>query len=142
MVPSANLCILGSLPGLCLGCQEHPSLPRLALKQLTEGARCSLCPLLGSWGTGWPCVVLWVPLGLAPAVGLHWEMLGVPSAPWIARSCARRRARQRFCSCHPLSAVTLRQLLLLVPLRAFNWPLLLIGGRSFRENCKFVSGSF
>lgn len=42
----------------------------------------------------------------------------------------RRRARHRSCCCHPLSAVTLRQLSLLVAPRAFNWPLFLIGGRS------------
>lgn len=167
MRPSALLCTLCSLPpGLCTGVGEHPSLvlelalPSLPAKQLLEGANSAPrgvpfiptvhhppdehCRTPGVMGAlrGLARVAPWVPSGLVPALWLLQRCSDCPPAPPAAGECRKEEGKQGFCSCGRLSAVTLSQLLLLVPLRAFNWSLFLIGGRSFGENWKFGSGSF
>lgn len=124
------------------------ALPSLPAKQLLEGAKPAprQVPFVGLLVAHSPPaahqlriegLLVWVAPGLAPACGSTGDAHPAPSSA----SCWEE-GKQAFCLCHWLLAVTLSQLLLLVPLRAFNWSLFLTEGRSLGENWKFSSGSF
>lgn len=120
------------------------SAPRWALFVPSVGMLALQHPLLGSRGGGCPRGwLVWLrgcPRGLVLLRGSTRDAQLVPRSTgcWGVRG----GGQAGILLVSLASAVTLSQLLLLVPLRAFNWSLFLIGGRSFGENWKFGSGSF